>query len=418
MSIRTYMGIRSAHQYAGWRTGGTVAGRTLTSGLEEAIMTTIAVAGGGIVGASAAFHLAAAGIETWLVDNAIPGRATSAGAGIIAPGTSTRAIPPFYELAQPAVGYYPELVSELADVGETDASYRVCGKLIVANTPEKAEALPAHLALIADRKASGMPNIGEISEISPAEARHLLPTLGDVLAAAHISGAARVDGAKMRDALTRGAEKLGAHVVRGQARPIVEAGRAIGVEANGKRIPVDAVIVAAGAWTNHVLEPCSFHVPIAPQKGQIIHIELPDQDVSGWPILDWSGPQYQLCFGPNRVVCGATREFESGYDTRVTPAGMKEILDEQLALCPGLAHGTIAEVRVGLRPYSDDGVPFIGAVPGIDNVVVSTGHGPSGLQLGPYSGLLAAELAQGLHPSIDLESFRLDRSIDKGEFAS
>lgn len=381
-------------------------------------MTTIAVAGGGIVGASAAFHLAAAGIETWLMDSSVTGRATSAGAGIIAPGTSTRAIPPFYELAQPAVGYYPELVSKLADVGETDASYEVCGKLIVANTPDKAEALPAHLALISERRATGMPNIGEIREVSPAQARRLLPTLGDVLAAAHISGAARVDGAKMRDALTRGAEKLGARVVRGQAQLVTENGRAVGVEADGKRITVDSVIVAAGAWTNHVLEPVGFRVPIAPQKGQIIHIELPDQDVSGWPILDWSGPQYQLCFGPNRVVCGATRQFDSGYDTRVTPAGVKEILDEQLALCPGLAHGTIAEIRVGLRPYSDDGVPFIGAVPDMENVIVSTGHGPSGLQLGPYSGLLAAELAQGLQPSIDLESFRLDRSIDNGKVAS
>jgi D-amino-acid dehydrogenase len=198
----------------------------------------------------------------------------------------------------------------------------------------------------------------------------------------------------------------------------MEAGRVIGVEANRNRITVDAVIVAAGAWTNHVLEPTGFHVPIEPQKGQIIHIDLPNQDVSGWPILDWSGPQYQLCFGPNRVVCGATREFDSGYDTRVTPGGVKEILDEQLALCPGLANGTISEVRVGLRPYSDDGVPFIGAVPVMDNVVVSTGHGPSGLQLGPYSGLLAAELAQGLHPSINLESFRLDRSIDNGKVSS
>lgn len=195
----------------------------------------------------------------------------------------------------------------------------------------------------------------------------------------------------------------------------MEGDRAVALRTGDQHIGVDAVIVAAGSWTNHIIKPTGFHVPIAPQKGQIIHIEMPGQDVSGWPILDWSGPQYQLCFGPNRVVCGATREFGSGYDTRVTPAGIKEILDEQLALCPGLAQGTIAEVRVGLRPYSDDGVPFIGAVPGFGNIIVSTGHGPSGLQLGPYSGLLAAELAQGLQPSTNLESFRLDRQVDTGK---
>lgn len=378
-------------------------------------MTTVVVVGGGIVGASAAFHLAAAGVTTWLVDSAAAGRATSAGAGIISPGTSTRALPPFYELAQPAVAHYPDLINKLRDVGVQDCGYEVCGKLIVADTVEKAEALPAHLALIADRKANGMPNIGDITEVSPTQARDLLPTLGNMQAAAHISGAARVDGATMRDALTHGAKLLGAKVVSADASLVMESGKATAIVIGAVRVAFDALIVAGGAWTTQFLTPTGFRISIAPQKGQIIHIDMPNQDVSRWPILDWSGPQYQLSFGPNRVVCGATREFNSGYDTRVTPAGVKELLDEQLRLCPGLTQGTIAEIRVGLRPYSDDGVPFIGSVPGYDNIVVSAGHGPSGLQLGPYSGMLAAELAQGLQPSSNLDSFRLDRPMAKNE---
>lgn len=172
------------------------------------------------------------------------------------------------------------------------------------------------------------------------------------------------------------------------------------------------MVVCAGAWTNQILEPTGFSLPIKPQKGQIVHFDMPAQDTSRWPILGWGESQYQLSFGPNRVVGGATREFDSGYDLRVTPAGVKHVLDEQLRICPGLAHSTIAEVRVGLRPYSDDALPFIGRVPGIDNLVVGSGHGPSGLQLGPYSGLLAAELAQGLQSSTDINSFRLDREVE------
>ena len=381
-------------------------------------MKTIAVIGGGIVGASAAFHLAAAGINTVLIDSATTGRATSAGAGIISPGTSLRALPPFYELARPAVAYYPRLVAQLGELGIGKTGYEVCGKLIVADTVEKAEALPAHMALIARRKADGMPNINDITEISPTQAQELLPTLGAMHAAVHISGAARVDGAVMRDALTQAAMVLGARVLSGAASLMLAHNMVAGISHGDERLAVDAVIIAGGAWTNELLAPTGFSLALAPQKGQIIHIDLPDRDVSSWPILDWSGPQYQLCFGPNRVVCGATREFDSGYDTRVTPAGVKEILDEQLRLCPGLAHGTLAEVRVGLRPYSDDGVPFIGAVPGYDNVIVSTGHGPSGLQLGPYSGLLAAELAQGLQPSSELHNYRPDRPINHGETTS
>lgn len=375
----------------------------------------VIVIGGGIVGASAALHLARGGVDTVLFEGQRIGRATSAGAGIVAPGTSLRALPPFYELARPAVAYYPRLVSLLHDLDAGDTGYAVCGKLIVADTREKAELLPQHRALFVQRHADGMPNIGSITEVTPEEARSMLPVLGDIFAAMFVPEAARVDGARLREAMTAAASTLGAKVISADATLKVENDTVIGVEAYDEFYPADTVVVATGAWTNDLLAPIGITMPIEPQKGQIIHIDMPGQDTTNWPILDWSGPQYQLSFGPNRVVCGATREFDSGFDTRVTPAGVKEVLDEQLRLCPGLANGTIAEVRVGLRPYAQDAVPFIGALPGYDNMVLCSGHGPSGLQLGPYSGLLAAELAQGLQPSTDISSFQPDRPAGNRE---
>lgn len=375
-------------------------------------MSTIAVIGGGIVGASAAYHLAKAGVTTVLVDGSQSGKATYAGAGIVAPGASLRPVPLFYELAKPAVSYYPTLANDLADLNQKDCGYEVCGSLMVAETVDRAKLFPELKELFEQRRAEGMPNLGEISDISPAEAREMLPILGNVEAAMFIPEAARVNGDTMRESLTNAAEKLGARIIRGEAGIEVSSGKVTGITTPDGPVAVDAAIVAAGAWTNKVLEPIGFSLPINPQKGQILHIEMPDQDTTRWPILSWGGSQYQLSFGPNRVVCGATREFNSGYDTRVTPAGVHHVLDEQLRLCPGLAHGTLAEVRVGLRPYSDDMLPFIGHVPGVDNLVVGSGHGPSGLQLGPYSGRLAAEVAQDLQPSTDINDFRLDRPVE------
>lgn len=379
------------------------------------MMSKIAVIGGGIVGASAAYHLAKAGVDTVLIDGSQAGKATSAGAGIVAPGTSLRPLPPFFQLAAPAVAYYPTLANDLTNLNESDCGYEVCGKLMVADTPEKAEAHPKLKALFEQRRDEGMPNLDDITDISPAEARSILPILGDMHTAMYISGAARVDGSTMREALTNAAEKLGARIIRDNATIEVDDPSVKGIVTQDERIAIDAAIVSAGAWTNHVLEPTGFGLPINPQKGQIVHIDMPGKDTSRWPILGWGESQYLLCFGPNRVVGGATREFGSGYDTRVTPAGIKHVLDEQLRLCPGLADGTLVEVRVGLRPYSDDALPYIGAVPGFGNLIVSSGHGPSGLQLGPYSGLLAAELAQGLQPSVDISEFRLDRPVEQLE---
>lgn len=376
-------------------------------------MTTgsIVVIGGGIVGASAARHLARQGVKTVLVDRRDTGRATSAGAGIVAPGTSLRDVPAFYDLAKPAVSWYPELIESLREDGAGETGYAVCGKLFLAQSDEEVEQLGPLKTRFEERQDAGMPNLGALEIIDGARAQSLFPALRDVQAAMWIPDAARVDGAMLREAMTKSAVKHGARFLRGDASLVLEGGNVTGVVVDGSRIAADAVVLAAGSWTNAILEPAGVALAMAPQKGQIVHVRMPGQETTRWPILGWFGNQYILTFAPDRVVAGATRETGSGYDTRVTPGGVKHVLDTTLRIAPGIADGSLAEVRVGLRPFADDGVPFIGPVPGVDNLVVSTGHGPSGLQLGPYSGLLAADLALGQEPAIDLSAFRLDRPV-------
>lgn len=369
------------------------------------------VIGGGIVGASAAYHLAREGKRTVLVDRRDHGRATTAGAGIIAPGTSLRNIPPFYEMAAPAVRWYPELIGQLADDDAGDTAYAVPGKLFLAENDEQSVRLEELKTLFEERRDAGMPNLGQMELVDGTQARELFPAVRDVPRALWIPDAARVDGAHLRDAMTHAAERRGVEIVQGNASLILDGPRVVAIELDGRKIDVDSVVVAAGAWTNFLLDGTGTQLPMAPQKGQIVHIRMPGQDTASWPILSWFGDQYILTFGPDRVVAGATREFNSGYDTRVTPDGAKHVLDTALRIAPGLGSGTLAEIRVGLRPYADDGVPFVGRVPGFENLVVSTGHGPSGLQLGPYSGRLAAQLAAGQQPDIDLSSYRLDRPV-------
>ena len=371
-------------------------------------MSKITVVGGGIAGASAAFHLAREGVETVLIDRRDDGHATRAGAGIVAPGTSLRDLPDFYTLAKPAVAYYPELLEALAAIDAGPTGYGVVGKIFLAESDAEAVQLDQVKALFTQRRDDGMPNMGEIDEIDGAEARRLFPPLREVPRALHLSGAARVDGGLLRDALVAGARHYGADVRAGDARLLRDG---TGVEVAGERIEADAVVLAAGAWSNSLFEPLGFSLPVAPQRGQILHITLPDEDTSRWPILAWFGSQYILAFAPNRVVAGATRETGSGFDVRMTPGGVQEVLNTALRIAPGLAHGTLAEIRIGLRPLSEDGLPFLGYAPGNDRVVVATGHGPSGLQLGPYSGRLAAELAMGRPPSINLAPFAVDRSV-------
>jgi D-amino-acid dehydrogenase len=374
-------------------------------------MESVLILGGGVVGASAAYHLADAGAKPLLVDRQDPGHATAAGAGIISPGTSLRPLPAFYPLAADAARYYPELIQRLAELDAGDTRYEVAGELFVATSEDEYAELARVRELFDERRDGGMPNVGATQLLSGAEARELSPPLADVPGAIHVPEAARVDGDSLRNALLAAAARLGAELTRGQVRIVSARDDAVDVEIDGESRSFDRAIVAAGSWSQAALEPLGVSVPVLPQKGQILHLDMGDRDTSRWPIIGGFGSQYILSFAPSRVVCGATRETGSGYDLRVTAGGLQAVTSEALRLAPGLAEGAMVEVRVGLRPLSDDGLPFIDRVPGHEAVIVCTGHGPAGLQLGPWSGRLAAELAMGTPPSSDIAPFALDREI-------
>jgi len=64
---------------------------------------------------------------------------------------------------------------------------------------------------------------------------------------------------------------------------------------------------------------------------------------------------------------------------------------------------------MGYRPCTPDGMPYIGTVPGLENVVVATGHGMMGMSLGPATGKLVSEIATGQQPSVDLSTMAVER---------
>lgn len=380
-------------------------------------MKRVVVIGGGVVGASAAFHLARGGVESILVDRKDTGHATGAGAGIISPGTSMRSLPAFFPFAQAAVNHYPVMVSQLAEIGQATTRYEVVGELILAKTDEEFANLPVLKALYAERRAGGMPNIGEVTDVDEATAKELFPALGPIHGALHVPEAARVDSDSLRNALVAGAEYHNAGIRYGAASLKTERDRVVGVDLDGESIEADGVIVATGAWTNALLTPVGFSVAVEPQRGQILHIEMGDTDTSCWPILGGTGEQYMLTFRPNRIVSGATRETGSGFDVQLTVGGLQSVFNHAMRVAPGVAEGTVKEIRIGLRPLSADGLPYLGRIPGHDNVVLATGHGPSGLQLGPYSGVIAAQLLLGEEVTTDLSAFAVDRDPGQNTYS-
>ena len=138
-------------------------------------------------------------------------------------------------------------------------------------------------------------------------------------------------------------------------------------------------------------------------------MHLASQPTGDWPVVHGFHDHYIVTWGGGRVVAGATRETGSGFDPCVTAEGVHAVLGEALRVAPGLAGANVLETRVGLRPLSADGLPVLGRVPGVAGAYVATGHGPSGLTLGPYSARVVADLVVGRVPDLDLAPFRADR---------
>jgi len=364
------------------------------------------VVGAGILGASAAYNLARAGCNVTLVDRADEGRATSAGAGIVCPWGSPTVDEAYYALLAHGARYYPQLVAMLAEDGESDLGYAKVGGLYVPSDPAELDAAERRARV----RAVNAPEAGSIERLSPADARLLFPALRPDQPALFVSGGARVDGRRVAAAMRRAAVKHGARNITGSAELVMRAGRAIGVRVDGELIEADVVVATAGAWAPEFLAPAGVKVGVAPQRGQIIHLRLPGTETAHWPILQPLNSYYLLAFEDSRMVIGASREAGSGFDYRLTAAGVAEVLNAGLAVAPGLATWTLHEVRIGFRPLADDHRPKLGRAPGIDNLIIGNGLGPSGLTMGPFGGAELARIALGKPTELALDPYALPAS--------
>jgi len=356
-------------------------------------MKNVIVIGAGILGASTAYQLARSGAKVLLIDRQDPGQATAAAAGIICPWLSQRRNQVWYRLAKAGARYYPELIQQLHRDGETNTGYAQVGALSIHEDMEKIDRMEERARL----RREDAPEIGDIARLDKHETLEQFPLLAEGYLGVRISGAARVDGRALRDAMIRAAERHGAELLYGDAELVLDAdaSKVTGVTVEGRTYSAAAVIVCAGAWARPLLQPLGIDFQVSYQKAQIIHLQVQDEyDTGAWPVIMPPTDQYLLGFEQQRIVIGATHENDvEGYDTRITAGGIQEVLNKGLSLAPSLADSTVLETRVGFRPFTPGFLPVIGAIPGWNGVYAANGLGSSGLTVGPFLGSQLAKLA-------------------------
>lgn len=359
----------------------------------------VLILGGGVIGLTAAWFAAEAGVRVVLVDQGDFGQQASwAGAGIISPADSQRAHTACERLHAHSVALYPDLSQKLYDKTGIDNGYRLCGglELFLSVDDESSAEWRGEGVVCHEYKSDELSSL--YPYLAPAVQRaFFLPGMAQVRNPRHLQAlqaACAANGVSMRP-------HCPVHRLMCNGKHIDA------VETTQGRIVADRYLIAAGAWSESLLHPLGFRPGIRPIRGQIALLNTGTSEAR--PLL-LHGKRYLVPRGDGRILVGSTEE-DAGFAARTTASAIAELLDFAVSLVPDLAHAEVERCWAGLRPGSPDGKPYLGVAPGIDNLFVAAGHFRAGIQLSPATALVMKEVLLDEKPTIPLDEFRLDRPL-------
>jgi glycine oxidase len=358
----------------------------------------VLIVGGGVIGLTTAYFLCRDGVRVTVVDKGDFGQEASwAGAGIIPPGRVDPASAPIDQLRALSSTRFAPLSEELRDRTGIDNGYRVSGGLVtVEGEPEETD----------EWKTGGVESVllagRQLHALEPALAKHWREAL-------HLPTMAQVRNPRHLKALVAGCRAFGARLHAGcPAFGLERRGpRVTGVKTSTGLLRADRYLLAAGAWTDPLLEQLGCPLGVRPVRGQIAMLN------TGAPLFGRilvQGKRYLVPRPDGRVLAGSTEEH-AGFDKRTTAEAIAQLLAFATSLVPDLGTAQVERCWAGLRPGSPDDLPFLGPVPDVDNCFVAAGHYRAGLQLSPGTGEVMKAVLMGEEPFLPLEAFRLDRAF-------
>jgi glycine oxidase len=350
----------------------------------------VAIIGGGVIGSSIAFELAAEKLNVVLLDREEPGRGASwAAAGMLSPGPDSPDALPLVPLAKESLQLYRKFVAAIEEASGLHTHFASDGALQLF---PGAQGEADRDEMVAELRALDI----AIEPVSLDDARGMENAIGPVTrAAAWLPGEATVEPRLLMGALLAALRhreveiRSGCHVTSLLRR----ATRCTGLVAGGEEIAANFIVLAAGCYSSNLAPENSIEndwlsrcAPTHPVRGQML--ALHSDKVSLRRVLR-SERGYLVPRLGGRIVAGSTLE-EVGFDKRVTAGGMRKILDAAIELAPDLAGAEIVETWAGLRPATPDNLPILGPAD-LENLFIATGHYRNGILLAPVTAKLARD---------------------------
>lgn len=363
----------------------------------------LVVVGGGVVGCTVAYELAKAGLAVTLVERGTPGcEASSAGAGMLAPQAESSAPSPLLTLALASKALYADLALELRERTGLDIEYETGGNLHCF-LDEGDEAVGR--GACAWQREAGL----KAELLGRGEALALEPDLSpEVRGALFLPEDHWVNNPRLVTALANAAALERVNFQTGEVTAILRSGdRVAGVRVGDETIRAAGVVLAAGAWSGQLAATAGVTLPVQPVRGQLVCLEaIPRRHHHLLQIKD----HYLVPRASGEILVGASVEWV-GFAKQVTAEQIRAFLDAAIRLVPALGRVPIKATWAGFRPWAPDERPIIGPWPGLEGLVVATGHFRNGILLAPITARLVRELVVDGKPSLDLTPFLPDRFL-------
>jgi glycine oxidase len=362
----------------------------------------VLVIGGGVIGLTTAYFLSKEGLRVQVIDRGELGAEASwAGAGIIPPGNPDAAVTAYDRLRAMSSALFPSFSDELCEHTGVDNGYRVCGGI---------EFLDEEATTIAAWRAEQVP-FEKVDAAWFAANEAAIQALA--LPAYHLPGMAQIRNPWHMRALIDAC--LLARVELSPRTPLAA------LERDGNRIAGAALesgsvhragqyLIAAGAWSDALLQPFGISTGIHPVRGQIVLVK------TDFPLIRrivFVGRDYLVPREDGHLLIGSTEEPEAGFVKRTTAEAVAHLIRFGSGLVPKIRDAEMVKAWAGLRPGSRDGLPTMGRVGPMNNLYVASGHFRAGIQLSPGTALAMSALLRGIAPPLPLDAFRPGREPAK-----
>lgn len=366
----------------------------------------VAIIGGGIVGASIAWHLAQAGCRDVIVlerEHSLGKGSTGKSMGGVRAQFTTE---PNIRMSMYSIDFY----STFDDLMDHPAGYRPQGYLFLAITPNHLDYLKNNVAL---QQSLGLKTV---RMMDAAEIRGQFPQLraDDVIGGSFCSTDGFVDPYSAMTGFIERAVDAGVKLWKdAEVTAIARSGSDFAITTGRGNVTASKVVIASGAWSAGVAKLLGVDLPVEPLRRMLVPTEPFDKFPHTAPmIIDMNSGFHFRPEGRGFLLAWNDVEETSSFNTNFEPSFLEKILDRAADRVPVFEDVPVNPKKAwaGLYEMTPDHHPVFGEDPNVAGLYYACGFSGHGVMHAPSTGKITADIiTKGATDLINASLFNIRR---------